>query len=478
MKWNIFARSEQYPPRLTNQAEIDSTYKFWRVQLMFMSYCGYAIFYFTRKSLTFSQAGLIDDGIMDKAAIGLLATIFYFAYGASKFLSGMLSDSSNPRYFMAIGLMMTGVINLIFGASNSFWVFAILWGLNAFFQGWGWPPAANLLTTWYSRNERGFWWSIWNTSHNVGGLLIPIVAGYAVQHYGWRYGLYIPGVIAIIMGGFLAWRLRDRPETIGLPPVGEWRNDQSEMQFAKASVELPIKTILLKYILPNKWIWILSFAYFLTYVVRTAVNDWGNLYMKDVLGYLPVKANSVISWFELGGFFGSIAAGWGSDLLFKGRRTPMNTLFSIGILACTVGFMFIAHHYYGLIDGLDQAAKQAVQATNQESNLVYLMHSVLFAVVGFFIFGPQMLIGMVGAEAIHKNAAGTATGFLSFFAQVGGATAGFPLAWVIQNQGWNVFFSLLAFISAMLLLMLVLFAFGEKSMEAQRIKIATQQESK
>ena len=40
---------------------------------------------------------------------------------------------------------------------------------------------------------------IWNTSHNVGGALIPLIAAWVI-HWGWRYAMIIPGVIAIISG--------------------------------------------------------------------------------------------------------------------------------------------------------------------------------------------------------------------------------------------------------------------------------------
>ena len=70
--------------------------------------------------------------------------------------------------------MMTGVVNILFGMSSSVFMFITLWMINAFFQGWGWPPCSKILNTWYSRNERGLWWAIWNTSHNLGGALIPI----------------------------------------------------------------------------------------------------------------------------------------------------------------------------------------------------------------------------------------------------------------------------------------------------------------
>ena len=50
----------------------------------------------------------------------------------------------------------------------------------------------------------------------------------ALQH-GWRYGMIVPGVIAIVAGLFLCWRLRDTPSAMGLPTVGEWRQDALEI---------------------------------------------------------------------------------------------------------------------------------------------------------------------------------------------------------------------------------------------------------
>ena len=68
------------------------------------------------------------------------------------------------------------------------------------FQGWGWPPCSKSLNTWYSRNERGLWWAIWNTSHNLGGALIPILSGAVALYWGWRYGMIVPGIIACVIG--------------------------------------------------------------------------------------------------------------------------------------------------------------------------------------------------------------------------------------------------------------------------------------
>ncbi len=170
IKW-IKSAPEQ--PLLADKEHVDDTYRYWRIQIMLGMYVGYAVYYLTRKSFNYVMPEMLQDLGFTIADVGLISTLFYFMYGASRFISGVLSDAANPRYFMGIGLILTGVLNILFGVSSSLFALIVLWIANAFFQGWGWAPCAKLLTSWYSRNERGFWWAACNTSHNVGGAVIP-----------------------------------------------------------------------------------------------------------------------------------------------------------------------------------------------------------------------------------------------------------------------------------------------------------------
>jgi OPA family sugar phosphate sensor protein UhpC-like MFS transporter len=139
------------------------------------------------------------------------------------------------------------------------------------------------------------------------------------------------------------------------------------------------------------------------------------LYLKEVKGYSNFMAGTCVCCFELGGVLGSLAAGWGSDILFKGRRMPVNVLFTCGILVALVGFRMMTG-YAPILDG------------------IYLF---LF---GFLIFGPQMLIGLACAELSHKKAAATATGFSGCFSYLGAAAAGGPLGALMNTWGWDSFF--------------------------------------
>lgn len=415
---------------LTDKPTIDAHYRYWRWHILLTIWLGYALFYFTRKSFNAAVPEILSNNVLTRSDIGLLATLFYITYGLSKFFSGIVSDRSNSRYFMGLGLMMTGVINILFGFSDSLWVFALLWVLNAFFQGWGSPVCARLLTAWYSRTERGGWWALWNTAHNVGGALIPMVVGAAELHYGWRSGMMIAGTLAIFIGLFLCWRLRDRPQVVGLPAVGDWRHDALEIIQQQEGAGLTRDQIFYKYVLLNPYIWLLSLCYVLVYVVRTAINDWGNLYMSETLSVDLVTANSAVTMFEVGGFIGALVAGWGSDCLFNGNRGPMNLIFAVGILLAVGGLWLMPF-------------------------ASYVMQAACFFTIGFFVFGPQMLIGMAAAECSHKEAAGAATGFVGLFAYLGASLSGWPLAQVMDLWHWRGFFVVIAIAagaSALLLL--------------------------
>lgn len=418
MNWLNKLRPPTIQEEIQDPEDIKKTYKYWRIRTFYGMYIGYAFYYFTRKSFTFAMPSMLDQGF-SLTELGMLGSILSITYGFSKFISGVIGDKSNPRYFMAFGLIATGICNICFGLSSLWILFALFWGLNAWFQGWGWPGCAKLLTHWYSQSERGRWWSVWNTSHNVGGALIPVIAAFCAQYFGWRSAMIIPGALCILVGFFLINRLRDIPQTMGLPTIEKFRGEPLSAESKETEkLSLSAKEILFKYVLSNEYIWLMAFAYFFIYVVRIGFNDWSMVYLVKFKGYTEMKAASCLLWFEVGGFLGSLVAGWSSDKIFGGKRNPVNILFTAG----AIGALLALHC-------------NELRALALDSAIIFL--------AGFFIFGPQMLIGMAAAELTHKKAAATSSGFAGCFAYLGGAMAGGPLGALTHAWGWNVFFAIL-----------------------------------
>jgi MFS transporter, OPA family, sugar phosphate sensor protein UhpC len=405
-----------YIAEIKDKDKVQADYKYWRIRILYSMFIGYAFYYFTRKSFTFAMPGMVTELGFDKSQVGILGSILSITYGISKFTSGVVGDRVNPRYMMALGLVLTGICNICFGLSSSMFLFAVFWGLNGWFQAFGWPPCARFLTHWYSHSERGSWWATWNVSHNVGGFLIFWIAGAALQYFGWRYAMFIPGILCILGAFFLVNRLRDTPQSLGLPPIEKYRNDYVTTAELEAE-EKPLTTrqLLVDYVLKNPYMWVLAVAYFFVYAVRTGINDWTVFYLVEAKNYSGIGATGCASLFEVGGFFGSLVAGWSSDRLFNARRGPINVLFTLMALTAISIFFLVPAGYYWV----DSAA---------------------MFMIGFAIFGPQMMIGLVAAELSHKQAAATSTGFVGFFAYIGAASAGYPLGLITQVWGWQGFY--------------------------------------
>jgi len=85
-----------------------------------------------------------------------------------------------------------------------------------------------------------------------------------------------------------------------------------------------------------------------------------------------------------------------------------------------------------------------IYALNGKSPL-WIDQAALIA-IGFFIYGPIMIIGLHALDLVSKKAAGTAAGFTGFFGYVfGSAVAGTGVGWIADKWGWNgVFGSMVA----------------------------------
>lgn len=405
-------------PLITDEAQISREYRYWRLRVFYSIFFGYIFYYFTRKSFAFAMPTLGRELGLDKSDLGLILSLLSITYGVSKFVSGVMGDRSNPRYFMALGLFLTAACNILLGLSSSVFFFAIFWALNGWFQGFGWPPSAKTLTHWYSRSERGRWWAAFSTSQNVGGALIPIIAAFAIGIGGWRAAFFVPAGLCILAGFFVMNRLRDVPQSLGLPSVEDYRNEVDVLAPASQERTFSAKEILWEHVLTNPHIWFLSIANFFVYVVRTGMGDWSVTYLTES-GYGDYYAGYTVSALEAGGLIGMLSAGAISDKVFKGNRGLINLIMMLAILVPIGAFSQISHTNF------------------------YLDAFIMFF-IGMFLYGPQMLIGCAAAERAHKNAAGTASGFAGTFAYIGAAAAGYPIGLLIQNFGWSAFFWALA----------------------------------
>src|SRR3954469_16206566 len=200
-------------------SQVNSLFPRYRLQALESTYIGYALYYLVRNNVSIVAVDMQGALHYSKEMIGDIMAMTALAYGLSKFLMGSVSDKSNSRRFMSTGLMLTAICNFAFGASSNYWAHMVLWTMNGFAQGMGWPPCGRVMGHWYSESERGLTFSIWNTSHNLGAGVIGVFVAWVVSEFGgWQFAFYLPGAIAAVGAFYFYFRGPGKPETGCLPP--------------------------------------------------------------------------------------------------------------------------------------------------------------------------------------------------------------------------------------------------------------------
>lgn len=158
-----FLKASPPKERISDQTVIDRDYQKLRWQVFFGVFIGYAAYYLIRKNFSLAIPHLIEEYGYTKAQLGTVSFALAIAYGFSKFIMGNVSDRSNPKYFITIGLVASAIVSMIFGlvpgVLSSLSAMIVLSALNGWFQGMGYPPGAKTMTNWFSTSERGSWWS-------------------------------------------------------------------------------------------------------------------------------------------------------------------------------------------------------------------------------------------------------------------------------------------------------------------------------
>jgi OPA family glycerol-3-phosphate transporter-like MFS transporter len=252
---------------------------------------------------------------------------------------------------------------------------------------------------------------VWNISHNIGGGIAGVLAAECAAHWGWPSAFYVPGLIATLGALYLFWRMRDTPQSLGLPSVEEFKNDYPPEERENHERELSARELLFKYILPNKMLWILALANVFVYIARYSMVDWGPTYLKEVKHASLTEGGVSTLVIEFAGAAGMLTMGWLSDRM-GGLRARVSVLAMIPLVLA-----------FGAI--------RIVPA-----NMLWL-DMVLFGLIGFFVYTPVMFSGVMSLDLTTKKAVGTAAGFVGFFGYVGRVIQGKGLGWVAQHYGWD-----------------------------------------
>ena len=316
-------------PLIADRQRIDTLFRSYRIRVMLAITVGYAFAYTCRLALSVVKKPLIDEGIFSPTDLGLIGSALLYTYALGKLVNGFLADHANIRVFFAFGVLVSALINVAMGFSTLLWLSVLLWGLNGWFQGFGAPSGVVSLAQWFGNRERGRFYGIWSTAHSMGEGLTFVGIGGLVTWFGWRAGFWGPGLLCIVVAIGIYLLLGDRPRTMGLPTVADWRDDH--YAGSKDAHAAPGGSVVRQQlaVLSIPAIWVLAVSSALMYVTRYAINSWGVLYLQEARGYSLVEAGGFLMASTLAGVVGCVGFGFVSDKAFAARRPPANLLFAL-----------------------------------------------------------------------------------------------------------------------------------------------------
>ncbi|MBS2040029.1 MFS transporter [bacterium] len=428
------------PPPTTSyrvpNSQVVETFAYWRHRLLWSTYVGYAVFYFLRNNLSIALPVMGPALGIDKAVFGMFFTLNGLAYGFAKFISGVAADRYNPRALLVAGLGVSVIANLMLGFSSSVTILGILFIVNGLAQGFGFPPCARVLSYWFAPRERGLYWGMFNTSHQIGQMAILSIGAVLASRFGWQYTFWVPAGVGLMCCLMLWNRVRDTPGSLGLPSVEDYHilkeggpapsqeretagpigfdSRESHGLGAVSQEELSESTaqVVSRRVWRNRAVWLVCIGNFFVYVVRGSFLQWAPAYLTEVKKVSLLMAGSLTGGFELAGLAGCLVSGWVTDRFLGGRRGPACVLWMI---MCSV----------------------FVLAFWKSPSTDPKVYGLLLAGVGFSVYGPQFLVGVMVADLATKRAAGTAVGLSGIFGYASGILSGALLGWLTKAYGWD-----------------------------------------
>ena len=327
------------------QEKVGTVYKSLRNRTFWGVTIAYSLYYVCRMSINVVKQPLIDEGILSAGQLGLIGSALLFVYAIGKFMNGFISDYCNIRRFMATGLFISALMNLIMGALGLFSSmipmivifvsFAILWGINGWLQSMGSGPGVISLSRWFSRSKRGTYYSIFSSSPYIGEFISYNILAVVVAWLGWQAGFIVAALAGLAGAAIILLFVSDTPESKGLPSIQEISGEELTKEDKMATKDLQ------KMVLKHPGIWVIALSSAFIYITKYAVAGWGVLFLQKARGFELAEASQVIAFSAVFGILGTVLAGWLSDRLFKGDRVKPAVLSGIISTSSLILFLFV-----------------------------------------------------------------------------------------------------------------------------------------
>jgi len=392
-------------------------YRFWRICIMAALW--YSFYYLGRLNWGFCLPWIIDDLHITKLQAGMGASAILWAYAIGVFLSGRLADRFGARTMDTIGGIGTTILNIVVASLSHFQL--ILGGLfaNGFFQGQAYASTNGMISQWYPKARRGFATGIFATAMGISTLVVWLITGYFVTHFGWRAAFTYPLLFFTLPATLVLWLVvRSKPQDAGFPAYKETMTESISAQ-AEHYTEEETRGVKAWGILFGNWKFMLyALASFLLYVGRYGLLTWIPLYYVETSGVNISKIPAATVALPLGMMVGPVVAGWVSDRFFKSKRFQVLNIYMISFIA-----VMLAMAHFGI------------------KEIGLYASFTLLVLGGFLVLGAIGDLFTAACDFGGRKMAATAVGVIDLFNYFGAGLQGVLIGGLLQwTHSWPIVF--------------------------------------
>lgn len=376
----------------------------------------YGAFYFCRTNISAAVPGLkasVEKGGLGLSgeSVGLILAALKVSYGVGQLFNGQLAEYISPRKLLALGMLGSAALNVLFGLNAGFYALFLLWAANGYCQSMGWTPCMRVAANWIPVHQRGAAIGIIGMGYQVTLGLTYLVAGTAAEFLGWRGALYVPAALLAAAAVFMLVCLRESPEDGPVTPLATTFAKERSTPTAGSRLGV-VESILLT--LSNPALWLMGISLGLLNACRYGFLDWGLTHLTEVQEIGVGKAAFNYAILPVGAAAGSLLAGWASDRFFGSRRGPVICLLLLLLAGLTLGY--------------DAVARSSFIGT-----------LLLLVAIGFCIYGPQvLLVGTAPTDLAKRGTSAAAAGFVNFLGYMGATAGDVATGYFTANYGWQV----------------------------------------
>lgn len=366
------------------------------------------------------NTSLMSSFHVNATQLGFVSSVYFYTSASLIFIAGNMLDRISTRKLILMSMFTCTIGTLGFAMSPDLIIaaaFRLVVGIGGAFC---FLSCVKLASRWFPPARMALIVGVIVTMFMLGGWVAQTPLTGLIHKFGWRYALFLDGLLGIVITALMWAIIKDRPE---------------KDKHLTAQEQEKLKSIGLKksitQVLSNRNNWCGAFYTCLTNLPVYLVGAFlGTIYLQQAQHLTASHAALVSGMIFFGSFIGSSSIGWISDRIKK-RRLPM-IIGAILILAVVMTIMYAPH-----------------------LNFVELM--ALFFVLGY-VTSTQVLGYPTVAEHNPKVLTGTAVSIVSTITVFSGAVI-FPLAgWLLDTSGKHarvngvMHYSISAYHHAMLIL--------------------------